>query len=520
MGIALAFNGEEAPPMSATVQSFDPREAPPPEDEGGFNALVNYEVEALLLSALLANNRGYEAVLEVLQPDHFADPANGRIFEAIGKLIDGGRIADAVSLRGLFLGERALGEIGGAEYLASLSIGGIPSQARHYAERIVDLWKRRQIERAAHDALGRLHGSVMEESADDIRDALDSRLLALAGAGQRGEGLVTIAAAAQASLDRIEADMKILAAGGRIGVPSGLKALDAKLVMEPGDLIFLAGRPSMGKTALAIWMARKMAADAVAEGLREERPPRRVSFSSLEMSKEKLSERILAADSGIDSDLIRKRKLDDGQFECLMAAKRELEGLPLDIDDEPGVTVSRLAARLLPIGRRVGVHAVFVDYLQLMNVPRGEREERHDLTVGAITKGLKALAMRLGCPVICLSQLSRKCEERENKRPQLSDLRDSGNIEQDADSVIFPFREAYYLQREAPVQKSGEAFEKFRERHNAYLTRLVEIDDMVEIIIGKQRNGAIGIARARFDEKTQAFGDRNNEPPPQEELVF
>src|SRR5690348_11612615 len=402
----------------------------------------NYEAEMALLGAILANNLVFDKVNEFLRPDHFADALHGRIYEAAGKLIERGQIADALTLKSLFDQDPALIEHGGAAYLARLA-GSVVTiiNAEDYGRVIHDLHLRRQLIELGEEMVNVAHGQDLDLPATGQIETAEEQLFRLSETGA--------VKMAEAAVNR---------EGHVTGVTTGLIDLDKKLGgLQPSDLVILAGRPSMGKTALAT----NIAFNAAQAHMESPENGGRVAFFSLEMSAEQLAMRILAERTEISSDRIRRGEISrDDDFTRLVIAAQELQKLPMHIDDTPGLTVPALRTRARRLKRRHGLGLIVVDYLQLMRSPAGFRNENRVQEVSEITRGLKAIAKELDVPVLALSQLSRAVEQRDDKRPQLADLRESGSIEQDADVVMFIFREQYYHERGEPKQRDDESSEK------------------------------------------------------------
>src|SRR5580658_7736218 len=440
----------------------------------------NLQAEQALLGALLANNRAYERVSEYLAPIHFADPIHGRIFQAIQRRIESGQLADAVTLKGEFEHSGILEEVGGTAYLAQLlsSMVGIINAAE-YGRAIHDSWLRRELIDIGEVVVNNAFGADPELDGPAQIEAAEQSLFQLATDGGGGDGgFMTFEAALTEAIRG--AERAFLQTGHVTGLTTGLRDLDAKLGgLHPSDLIILAGRPGMGKTALATKIAfgaAKSLLDQAREAGPNVQPKRQVAIFSLEMSSEQLATRLLSEESRISGDRIRRG--DIGQRECdkFVEVSREIGSLPLYIDDTPAITLSALRTRCRRLKRTKGLALVVIDYLQLMRPPAGRQVESRVLEVSQITQGLKAIAKELEIPVLALSQLSRAVESRDDKRPQLSDLRESGSIEQDADVVMFVFREEYYLRNKEPRPGSEEHF-KWQQDMDA-------VHGRAEIIIG------------------------------------
>ena len=471
---------------------------------------VNYEAEQALLGAILANNRAYEKVSDFLRPEHFADEVHGRVFEACGKLIERGQIANAVTLKHLFDSDEALADIGGARYLADLQKNFVTIiNAADYGRTIHDLFLRRELIALGEDVVNEAFQPDLDISATDQIEATEQRLYNLAEAGTAEGGFKTFKSAVVEAINMAEQALK--RDSHVAGVSCGFKDLDRLLGgLHPSDLIIVAARPSMGKTSLAT----NIAYNAAATKRRQKGPDgepvesvETVAFFSLEMSAEQLATRIISEQAHVRSDSIRRGEIRDDEFDRIFETSRHLHELPLFIDDTPALSIPALRTRARRLKRQHNLGLIVVDYLQLMQGPAGMRNENRVQEVSEITRGLKAIAKELNVPVMALSQLSRQTEQRDDKRPQLSDLRESGSIEQDADVVLFIYREEYYLAREKPSQRMNETTEKFNERLAAYEKRLEDTRNVAEIIIAKQRHGPIGTAELIFIGEFTQFND-------------
>jgi replicative DNA helicase len=419
---------------------------------------ANIEAEQALLAAILANNYAYEKVSDFLLPEHFADAAHGRIYEACGVLIERGQLATAVTLKNKFDQDGDLAEVGGAQYLAQLQGAYVNIiDARNYGRIVHDLFLRRQLIELGEQMVNEAFEHDLEYSATDQIESSEQHLYQLAESGQFEGGLKKFEEALREAVEMAETAYK--RDGQMAGVPTGFKDLDKLLGgLHKSDLLILAGRPSMGKTALATNIAFNVARSTrreKAEDGSDIEQPETVAFFALEMSAEQMASRIIAEQANIRSDALRKGEITQAEFDRVFDASRELQSLRLFIDDTPALTVPALRTRARRLKRQQGLSLIVVDYLQLMSMPAGARAEGRVQEVSAITRGLKAIAKELDVPVLALSQLSRAVEQREDKRPQLSDLRESGSIEQDSDVVMFVFREQYYLETLARSLRGG-----------------------------------------------------------------
>ena len=463
----------------------------------------NFEAEMALIGAILSNNRSYERCSEFLRPEHFADTRHGSIYGAAGKLIDRGQIADPVTLKSYFEQDESLADIGGASYLARLAASVVTIiNADDYARAIHDSYLRRQLINLGEDVVNRAFDVDLETTASDQIQIAEENLYELATKGEYEGGFQTFDRALTDAIKTAEAAYK--RDSHVTGVATGLTDLDKLLGgMHPADLVILAGRPSMGKTALATNIAFN-AASAYREERDEDGIARVVDgavvgFFSLEMSAEELATRILAEKAGVTSHKIRRGEISKDDFPKFVAASQELSRLPLYIDDTPALSVSALRTRARRLKRMQGLGLVVVDYLQLLRPTHDSRPENRVQEISDITRALKALAKELSIPVLALSQLSRAVEQREDKRPQLSDLRESGSIEQDSDIVMFIFREEYYLRRQEPPEGTDKHFE--------WQAAMDKVHNVAEIIIGKQRHGPVGTRRLFFDPDFTKFAD-------------
>jgi replicative DNA helicase len=463
----------------------------------------NIEAEQALLGALLVNNDVYDRVAALVQPAHFFDPVHARIFEVSGERIRRNTLATPVTIKAFFEDDPGLKELGGPAYLARLAGSAISLfAARDYAQLIYDLAIRRELILIGQDIAEKAaRMEVDREPRDQIVEA-EQALYQLGEQGKVDKGFQSFRSAV---VDAVQvANAAYLRDGGLAGLSTGLADLDKKLGgLHPSDLLILAGRPSMGKTSLATNIAfniarayRKGTKPDGSEGAIEGGV---VGFFSLEMSAEQLAARILSEAARVPSHQIRHGDMTEDEMRRFIEAAKALENCPLFIDDTPALPISTVAARARRLKRQHGLDVLFVDYLQLAR-PASSRSEGRVQEVSEITQGLKAIAKELDIPVVALSQLSRQVEGREDKRPQLSDLRESGSIEQDADVVMFVFREEYYKEREKPGDHDIEAMMKWKDAMSA-------LHGKAEIIIGKQRHGPIGTIELAFEGEFTRFSN-------------
>jgi replicative DNA helicase len=463
---------------------------------------ANIEAEQALLGALLYDNAAYERLSDLLQGRHFFEPFHQRLYSAIEDHIRKGQLAEPIVLMERFKRDPAFEDLGGLRYLADLVDRAPPAaNAPEYGRVVYDLALRRDLIRIGGEIAAAASGDGDRSARDHIESA-EQQLYTLAETGTTSTGFVDFSDALRGAVTM--AAEAYGRDGGLSGISTGLMDLDKQLGgLHPSDLLILAGRPSMGKTALAtniaFNIAKAYAWEPQPDGSRKTVNGGIVAFFSLEMSAEQLSMRILADASGVSSDRLRKGEIDASEFGRVRDAAIEIQEAPLYIDATGGLSISKLAARARRLKRQHGLDLVVVDYLQLVTAGEGTRSEGRVQEVSQITMGLKSLAKELGVPVIALSQLSRQVEQREDKRPQLSDLRESGSIEQDADAVMFVYRESYYLSRTEPRTGTPE--------HLAWQEELDQINNLAEVIIGKQRHGPIGTVKLHFNADLTKFGN-------------
>ncbi len=463
----------------------------------------NVEAEQALLGVLLYDNGAYERLSDSLQARHFYETFHGRLFAAIEDNVRRGALADPNLLKDRFARDPAFEELGGVRYLANLVDNAPPAaNAADYARTIYDLALRRDLIRIGGE-IASTATTDAEKAARDQIEAAEQQLYTLAENGMASTGFIAFADALHGA---VEMAAEAFSRDGKLaGVSTGLLDLDQKLGgLHPSDLLIIAGRPSMGKTALAtniaFHVARNYAYEIEPDGSKKTSGGGVVAFFSLEMSAEQLAMRLLAEVSGVSSDRLRKGEIDQSEFSRVRDAALEIESAPLHIDATGGLSIAKLTARARRLKRTSGLDLIVVDYLQLVTGSDLGANANRVQEVSQITQGLKALAKELSVPIIALSQLSRQVENREDKRPQLSDLRESGSIEQDADAVMFVYRESYYLGRAEPDVKD-------QAKHFEWQERMDEARGKAEVIIGKQRHGPIGTVRLAFNEDLTKFGN-------------
>jgi replicative DNA helicase len=487
--------------MASVVAISDPA-----EPAGTPSLPANVEAEAALLGALMLDNRLVEDVGLKLKPHHFHEELHGRIYDSILKLTDKNMVANPVTLRPMFEADEAMKQVGGAGYLASLTGSGATLiAAKDFAQQIYDLALLRSLIGVGRD---------MVESALDTSDDVapleqiekaESELYKVAEQGGADGKAKSFAEATREALETAE---KALNSGGLSGITTGLESLNAKIGgLHHSDLVIVAGRPGMGKSALGTnigFAAAQRYLRDMEDGIAPEKSGgAAVALFSLEMSADQLATRILAEQSGISSESLRMGKISKQEFRQLARAAAELESLPFYIDDTPGLTIAALRARARRLKRQKNIGMVIVDYLQLLQGTGRNSNDNRVNEISEISRGLKTLAKEINVPVIALSQLSRAVEQREDKRPQLSDLRESGSIEQDADIVLFIYREDYYLAAKQPAEDHPE-FASWQEE-------MGRVYGLAEILVAKQRHGATGKVRVKFDSRITKFSDRVDE---------
>ncbi len=471
-----------------------------PETPAFREAPHNIEAEQALLGAILVNNEAVDRVSGFLKPDHFYDQLHARIFETASKLILSGKRATPITLKTFFQADPPAGELPVPKYLGRLAANATTIiNAEDYGRTVYDLALRRQLIQIGEAMVNTAFDSPIDAPPALQIEEAEQQLYELAETGKYGSGFQPFTAALTDAID-IAANA-FQRDGGLSGLATGFADLDLKMGgLQPSDLIIIAGRPAMGKTALATNIAYHVAkaykadqdSDKVLDGAV-------VGFFSLEMSAEQLATRIIAEQTEIPSEQIRRGRINSADFDRLLEVSQDLQHLPLYIDQTGGLTVAQLAARARRLKRQRGLGFIVVDYLQLLAGSSKRAHEGRVQEVTEITTGLKALAKELHVPVLALSQLSRQVEQREDKRPQLADLRESGSIEQDADVVLFVFREEYYLENREPAPNTND--------HATWLTSMENAHGKAEVIIGKQRHGPTGTIKLQFAREFTRFSN-------------
>jgi len=454
----------------------------------------NLEAEQALLGSILVNNDIIDEIANTINANVFYDPAHIKIYEVIESLNNKGMIANPITLKNFFEKDNMLNEVGGTEYLVKLTrFSSSTKQAIDYAKIVHEMYLRRELVLIS-DKLNTdtINASADEQNAEKIIEDTEKSLFDLAERGSFSQSYLKFNQALDQTIEM--ATLAMQNDQGLVGVPTGLTDLDEKLGgLHKSDLIILAGRPSMGKTALATNIAYN-----AAQHLQSRQEKSSIAFFSLEMSSEQLSTRILSEQAKIKSDDIRRGKVTEEEINRYIETSRNIYNLPLFIDETPAITIATLSNRARRIKRLSGLSLVVVDYIQLMrsNVSKNEGRVQE---ISEITQGLKALAKELSVPVLALSQLSRAVEQRDDKQPQLSDLRESGSIEQDADVVMFVYRESYYLERKQPKLGSIE--------HAEWQSKMNDVNGLADIILGKQRHGPTGTIKVEFEGIYTKFKD-------------
>jgi replicative DNA helicase len=463
----------------------------------------NVEAEQALLGAILVNNEALYRVSDFLQPDHFFEPVHRRIYQVATELIRANKIANPVTIKTFLPAEMAIGDINLAQYLARLAAEATTIiNAEDYGRSIYDLAIRRALIGIGEDMVNTAYDADVDQTPATQIEEAEKRLFGLAETGKYDGGFHAFETALVNAIDMASAAYK--RDGHLSGLAMGLEDLDRQMGgLQPSDLVILAGRPGMGKTALAtniaFNVAKAWAGEVQPDGSMKTVNGGIVGFFSLEMSSEQLATRIIAEQSGVPSSDIRRGRITEDQFAAIVEAAREMQRIPLYIDQTGGLSIAQLAARARRLKRQRGLDLLVIDYIQLMQGSSKRGSDNRVQEVTEITNNLKALAKELNVPILGLSQLSRQVESRDDKRPQLSDLRESGSIEQDADVVIFVYREEYYLKNKMPKEGTEEFFKWQAEIDAAH--------GVAEVIIGKQRHGPTGTVRLHFEDNVTRFSN-------------
>ena len=453
----------------------------------------NIEAEQSVIGSILLSNEIFDEINILISSKNFYDPMHQKIFSAIEKLIYSGMLANPITLKNYFENEKD--ELNVPEYLVKITKFSTSSrQAIEYSKLIYDLYVKRELIKISENVIDAAKLNDLDNDGQKIIENYEKLLFDLAEKGSFSSTIVKFDEALKQTIEMASSAYKN--DEGIVGVPTGLTDLDDRLGgLHKSDLVIIAGRPSMGKTALATNIAFYAAKKIQDEGKKSS-----IAFFSLEMSSEQLSTRILAEQSRIKSNDIRRGRISEEQFDKFIETSKNITELPLYIDETPAISIAALSNRARRIKRKYGLDMVVVDYIQLMsasNYREGRVQE-----ISEITQGLKALAKELSVPVLALSQLSRAVEQRDDKKPQLADLRESGSIEQDADVVMFVYREAYYTERKEPRPATVE--------HAEWQAKMNEVSSLAEIIIGKQRHGPTGNIMLEFEAMFTKFKDIQN----------
>ena len=453
----------------------------------------NIEAEQSVIGSILLSNEIFDEVSLIISNKNFYDPIHRKIFNALEKLIYSGLLANPITLKNYF--EKEKDELNIPEYLVKITKFSTSSrQAIEYSKLIFDLYVKRELIKISGEIIDQAKLNDLNTDGQKIIENYEKSLFDLAEKGSFSSSLIKFDEAMRQTIEMASNAYKN--EEGIVGVPTGLKDLDDRLGgLHKSDLIIIAGRPSMGKTALATNIAFN-----AAKKIQENGEKSSVAFFSLEMSSEQLSTRILAEQSRIKSNDIRRGKISEEQFDKFIETSKDISELPLYIDETPAITIAALSNRARRIKRLYGLDMVVIDYIQLMKASNSNNGRVQEIS--EITQGLKALAKELAVPVLALSQLSRAVEQRDDKKPQLSDLRESGSIEQDADVVMFVYRESYYLQGKEPRPATVE--------HAEWQAKMNEVSHLAELIIQKQRHGPTGNVMLEFEAMFTKFKDIQN----------
>ena len=453
----------------------------------------NIDAEQALIGSVLVNNDIIDEVANIINFNEFYDPVHSKIYSAIEKLHNKGMIANPITLKTSFERDDNLSEVGGTEYLVKLTrLSSSVKQSIDYAKIIHEKFVKRELVKISENLSEDAIDEKLEKSGEDIIQDTEKMLFDLAERGTFNQSFLKFDQALDQTIEMATNAMK--SDQGIVGIPTGLKDLDERLGgLHKSDLVIIAGRPSMGKTALATNIAYYAAKKVLDDGKKTS-----IAFFSLEMSSEQLATRIISEQSRIKSNDIRRGKVTEEEFNRLIETSRNIHQLPLVIDETPAVTIATLSNRARRIKRLFGLNLIVVDYIQLMS-SGSRRYDGRVQEISEITQGLKALAKELNVPVLALSQLSRAVEQRDDKKPQLADLRESGSIEQDADVVIFVFREEYYVANKEPKMGTTE--------HMEWQSKMNEIIGQANLIIGKQRHGPTGTVNVEFEGMYTKFKD-------------
>ncbi len=451
----------------------------------------NIEAEQAVIGSILVSNEMFDEISTIIEASNFYDPMHQKIFESISSLIYKGLLANPITLKNYFEDEKD--DLNVPEYLVKITkFSTSVRQTIEYSKIIYDMFVRRELIKISEQTVDDVKVNDLDTNGQNIIEKTEKSLFDLAEKGSFNSNIIKFDEAMKQTIDMASAAYKN--EGGIVGVPTGLRDLDYKLGgLHQSDLIIIAGRPSMGKTSLATNIAFN-----AAKNLQDSGKKSSIAFFSLEMSSEQLSTRIISEQARISSNDIRQGRITDEQFDKFLETSKDIADLPLFIDETPAISIAAMSNRARRIKRRSGLDMIVVDYIQLMRGTTFNKDGRVQ-EISQITQGLKAIAKELSVPVVALSQLSRQVEQRDDHKPQLADLRESGSIEQDADVVMFVYREGYYLQRKEPREATVE--------HAEWQAKMNEVAHLAEIIIGKQRHGPIGKVTLEFEERFTKFKD-------------
>ena len=451
----------------------------------------NIEAEQAVIGSILLNNEIFDEISTIISGINFYDPMHQKIFDAIDNLIYKGMLANPITLKNYFEDEKD--DLNVPEYLVKITkFSTSVRQALEYSKIVYDMFVRRELIKISEQTMDSAKLSELDTTGQNIIENTEKSLFDLAEKGSFNSNLVKFDSAMKQTIEMASAAYKN--EEGIVGVPTGLRDLDDKLGgLHQSDLVIIAGRPSMGKTSLATNIAFN-----AAQKLQDSGKKSSIAFFSLEMSSEQLSTRIISEQARISSNDIRRGRISDEQFDKFLETSKNIADLPLFIDETPAISIAAMSNRARRIKRQHGLDMIVVDYIQLMRGTTFNKDGRVQ-EISQITQGLKAIAKELGVPVVALSQLSRQVEQRDDHKPQLADLRESGSIEQDADVVMFVYREGYYLQRKEPREATVE--------HAEWQAKMNEVAHLAQIIIGKQRHGPIGNVTLEFEERFTKFKD-------------
>ena len=451
----------------------------------------NIEAEQAVIGSILLNNEIFDEISTIISGINFYDPMHQKIFDAIDNLIYKGMLANPITLKNYFEDEKD--DLNVPEYLVKITkFSTSVRQALEYSKIVYDMFVRRELIKISEQTMDSAKLSELDTTGQNIIENTEKSLFDLAEKGSFNSNLVKFDSAMRQTIEMASAAYKN--EEGIVGVPTGLRDLDDKLGgLHQSDLVIIAGRPSMGKTSLATNIAFN-----AAQKLQDSGKKSSIAFFSLEMSSEQLSTRIISEQARISSNDIRRGRISEEQFDKFLETSKNIADLPLFIDETPAISIAAMSNRARRIKRQHGLDMIVVDYIQLMRGTTFNKDGRVQ-EISQITQGLKAIAKELGVPVVALSQLSRQVEQRDDHKPQLADLRESGSIEQDADVVMFVYREGYYLSRKEPREATVE--------HAEWQAKMNEVAHLAQIIIGKQRHGPIGNVTLEFEERFTKFKD-------------